>query len=63
VRPSSWWATWRRAAAVADIRGLRLSGYPAWLVWRFIHILWLIGFRNRFAVMFEWAWASFTWLR
>jgi len=53
-------ATIGRAAAVADIRGLRLSGFPAWLAWCFIHILWLIGFRNRFAVLFEWAWAYFT---
>jgi NADH dehydrogenase len=52
-----------RSVAVADIRGLRLSGFPAWLVWCFIHILWLIGFRNRFAVMFEWGWAYFTWQR
>lgn len=53
-------ATIGRAVAVADIRGLRLSGFPAWLVWCFVHILWLIGFRNRFAVLFEWAWAYFT---
>lgn len=53
-------ATIGRAAAVADIRGLRLSGLPAWLVWCFIHILWLIGFRNRFVVLFEWGWAYFT---
>jgi len=53
-------ATIGRAAAVADIHGLRLSGFPAWLAWCFIHILWLIGFRNRFAVLFEWAWAYFT---
>lgn len=49
-----------RAMAVADIRGWRLSGFPAWLVWCFVHILWLIGFRNRFAVLFEWAWAYVT---
>jgi NADH:ubiquinone reductase (H+-translocating) len=53
-------ATIGRAAAVADIRGLKLSGLPAWLAWCFIHILWLIGFRNRFAVMFEWGWAYVT---
>jgi NADH dehydrogenase len=53
-------ATIGRAAAVADIRGLRLSGLPAWLAWCVIHILWLIGFRNRFAVMFEWGWAYVT---
>jgi NADH dehydrogenase len=53
-------ATIGRAAAVADIHGLRLSGLPAWLTWCFVHILWLIGFRNRFVVMFEWAWAYVT---
>ena len=50
-------ATIGRAAAVVHIGRLRLSGYPAWLLWSFIHILWLIGFRNRFLVMIEWAWA------
>jgi len=49
-----------RAAAVAEIAGLRLSGLAAWLVWCFIHILYLIGFRNRFVVMFEWAWSYFS---
>jgi NADH dehydrogenase len=49
-----------RAAAVAEIHGLRLSGFAAWLVWCFIHILYLIGFRNRFVVMFEWAWSYFS---
>jgi NADH:ubiquinone reductase (H+-translocating) len=53
-------ATIGRAVAIADIRGLRLSGFPAWLVWCFVHILWLIGFRNRFVVLFEWAWTYFT---
>jgi NADH:ubiquinone reductase (H+-translocating) len=46
-----------RSAAVAEIAGLRLSGLPAWLVWCFVHIFYLIGFRNRFIVMMEWAWA------
>ncbi len=46
-----------RAAAVAEIAGLRLSGLLAWLVWCFVHIFYLIGFRNRFIVMIEWAWA------
>ena len=50
-------ATVGRAAAVVTLGRLRLSGYPAWLLWCFIHILWLIGFRNRFLVMVEWAWA------
>lgn len=52
-----------RAAAIADLHGIRLSGFPAWLVWCFVHILYLIGFRNRFIVMFEWAWAYLTWQR
>jgi len=50
-------ATIGRAAAVVDLGRLRFSGYPAWLMWCFVHILWLIGFRNRFLVMIEWAWA------
>jgi NADH dehydrogenase len=50
-------ATIGRAAAVVSLGRLRFSGYPAWLLWCFIHILWLIGFRNRFLVMIEWAWA------
>jgi NADH dehydrogenase len=52
-------ATIGRAAAVAEIRKLRLSGFIAWLVWVFIHILYLIGFRNRLVVMIQWAW---SWL-
>jgi NADH dehydrogenase len=56
-------ATIGRAAAVAVIRGLRLSGLPAWLAWLFVHIVFLIGFRNRFLVLFEWAWAYFSWQR
>jgi NADH dehydrogenase len=50
-------ATIGRNAAVVNLGRLRFSGYPAWLLWCFIHILWLIGFRNRFLVMIEWAWA------
>ena len=49
-------ATIGRARAVADIRGLQLSGLPAWLVWIFVHILYLIGFRNRILVATEWSW-------
>lgn len=45
-----------RARAVADIHGLQLSGLPAWLVWLFVHILFLIGFRNRVLVSMEWTW-------
>ena len=52
-----------RAAAVAEIAGLRLWGLPAWLVWCFVHIFYLIGFRNRFIVMIEWAWAYVSYQR
>jgi NADH dehydrogenase len=53
-------ATIGRAAAVADMGWLRLSGYPAWLVWLFIHLMYLIAFDNRVMVMFQWAWNYFT---
>jgi NADH dehydrogenase len=56
-------ATIGRAAAVADIRGLRLSGLPAWLLWLFVHIFFLIGFRNRVAVILQWGWSYLTFRR
>jgi NADH:quinone reductase (non-electrogenic) len=49
-----------RGSAVADIGPLKASGFLAWLIWIFLHIYWLIGFRNRVAVMAEWAWAYLT---
>ena len=49
-------ATIGKAAAVGDIGRLHVSGLVAWLMWLFVHILFLIGFRNRFIVMVEWAW-------
>ena len=48
---------------VADIGPVKASGFLAWLFWLFLHIFWLIGFRNRLAVMTEWAWASLTFQR
>jgi NADH dehydrogenase, FAD-containing subunit len=53
-------ATIGRHRAVADLNFVRLSGLPAWLVWLFVHIIFLVGFRNRLAVLFQWAWAYFT---
>ncbi|HVR71973.1 MAG TPA: NAD(P)/FAD-dependent oxidoreductase [Vicinamibacteria bacterium] len=53
-------ATIGRRAAVAVVRGVKLWGLPAWLAWLGIHIFFLIGFRNRIVVMFEWALAYFT---
>lgn len=56
-------ATIGRAAAVAVIGRIELSGLVAWLAWLLVHITFLIGFRNRFLVLFEWAWAYVTWQR
>jgi NADH dehydrogenase len=56
-------ATIGRGSAVGDVFGLKLSGFFAWLFWIFLHIFWLIGFRNRVAVMSEWAWAYLTFQR
>ncbi|CAN5841797.1 MAG: NAD(P)/FAD-dependent oxidoreductase [Gemmatimonadetes bacterium] len=56
-------ATIGRAAAVAQVGRIRLHGLIAWLAWLFIHIFALIGFRNRLAVMMEWAWSYLTWQR
>ncbi len=57
-------ATIGRAAAVADLPGnIHISGFFAWLAWLSIHIFFLIGFRNRLAVMFDWAWSYLTYTR
>src|SRR5262249_16267017 len=56
-------ATIGRAAAIADLGRIKLSGLVAWLAWLFLHIFLLIGFRNRFVVMFEWAWSYVTYDR
>jgi len=56
-------ATIGRAAAVAVVGRVRLSGLVAWLAWLLVHIMFLIGFRNRFLVLFDWAWAYVTWQR
>ena len=49
-------ATIGRNAAVARIFGISFSGFIAWVIWVFLHIYRLIGFRNRIIVMFNWAW-------
>jgi NADH dehydrogenase len=55
-------ATIGRSHAIADFPGkIHISGYIAWLSWLFIHLFFLIGFRNRFFVMIEWAWAYITY--
>jgi NADH dehydrogenase len=66
-KPQRFWyfdkgniATIGRNKAVADLHAVHLSGFPAWLVWAFVHIMFLVGFRNRIAVFFQWAWAYFS---
>jgi NADH dehydrogenase len=56
-------ATIGRSKAVGELPGLHVSGLIAWAMWLGIHIFFLIGFRNRFFVMMEWAWAYFTFNR
>ena len=53
-------ATIGRNRAVADLNFIHFSGFLAWLTWLFVHILYLVGFRNRVAVLFQWAWAYLT---
>jgi NADH:ubiquinone reductase (H+-translocating) len=53
-------ATIGRNRAVADLNFVHFSGFPAWLAWLFVHVLYLVGFRNRIAVLFQWAWAYVT---
>src|SRR5438270_10965871 len=53
-------ATIGRAAAVADIKGLRLSGFLAWVTWLTVHLWYLVGFQNRLLVFIRWAFSFFT---
>jgi NADH dehydrogenase len=52
-------ATIGRARAVADLRGLQLSGFPAWVTWLVVHLWFLMGFQNRLFVMLDWALSFF----
>jgi NADH:ubiquinone reductase (H+-translocating) len=56
-------ATIGRGAAVGQIWRRNVHGLIAWLVWLFVHLMYLVGFRNRVAVLFEWAWSYLTWQR
>jgi NADH dehydrogenase len=56
-------ATIGRAAAVAQFGKIHISGFMAWLAWLFVHIFFLIGFRNRVLVFIQWAWSYFTYER
>ena len=50
-------ATVGRGKAVLESKWLRLSGFPAWVVWALVHIVFLVGFRSRIAAMWGWLWA------
>jgi NADH dehydrogenase len=56
-------ATIGRAAAVADLGGRHLSGFLAWLIWLFVHLMYLVGFRNRLLVFVQWLWNYGTYRR
>jgi NADH dehydrogenase len=56
-------ATIGRNAAVAEVGGLRLRGFAAWLVWLVVHLMRLVGFRNRLVVLINWAWDYFFYDR
>jgi NADH dehydrogenase len=56
-------ATIGRAAAIAQFGKIHISGFIAWLSWLFVHIFFLIGFRNRIIVLIQWAWSYLTYER
>jgi NADH dehydrogenase len=56
-------ATIGRSAAVAHLGRYRFGGFFAWVLWLFIHLIYLIGFDNKLLVLFQWAWNYFTWNR
>jgi NADH dehydrogenase len=53
-------ATIGRKKAIAQLAGMKFRGFIAWMMWLFLHVFFLIGFRNRFSVMFSWFWAYLT---
>lgn len=56
-------ATIGRSAAVATVAGVHLRGLTAWLMWLFVHLLFLMGMRNRATVFLQWVWSYITWQR
>ena len=53
-------ATIGRSKAIADVKGFHFTGFIAWMMWLFLHVFFLIGFRNRIIVLMEWFWAYLT---
>ncbi|MDQ6630948.1 MAG: FAD-dependent oxidoreductase, partial [Verrucomicrobiota bacterium] len=67
-RPFKYWdkgtmATIGRSAAVAKIKSFEFSGFFAWLAWLLVHLVFLVGFHNKIAVLFSWAYSYFTYKR
>lgn len=56
-------ATIGRSAAVVSVAGLQMRGFSAWLMWLFVHLVFLMAMRNRVSVFLHWAWSYFTWQR
>jgi NADH:quinone reductase (non-electrogenic) len=56
-------ATIGRSAAVAQIKNMRLSGFPAWIVWLAVHLMFLVGFRSKFSVLMQWIYSYLTYKR
>jgi NADH:ubiquinone reductase (H+-translocating) len=56
-------ATIGRSSAVADVKGVKLKGHTAWFTWLFVHVLFLVGFRNRITVVWDWFWAYVSFQR
>jgi NADH:ubiquinone reductase (H+-translocating) len=56
-------ATIGRRSAILQRDRIKVKGVPAWMAWLFVHIMFLIGYRNRVAVFIQWAWSYFTWQR
>ena len=66
--PFNYWdkgtmATIGRSAAVAKVGRFEFDGFLAWVAWLFVHLIFLVGFRNRIAVLFNWAYAYITYGR
>ena len=66
TQPFSYWdkgsmATIGRSKGIAQIGKIHLSGFLAWSAWLFIHLIYLIGYRNRFFVLLNWAWQYLSW--
>ena len=56
-------ATIGRSRAIADLGWVAFGGFPAWVTWLFVHLMYLVEFENRVLVLFQWSWNYFTWNR